>query len=248
MIARARALVALVALAAVVLAGTGVDAQQAQPQAPTPAAAPTRADTAALRLLERSAAAYQGARTLRAEFTQRISNPRTRTAFESVGEFFQRGATHFAFKFSKPPEDRIVSDGEVLWLYSPSTARGQVYKLPRGAGAGMDLASSVLKDPARRYTVTAGADTVIDGRAVRAVVLVPKAQGMAFMRAVLWLDVQNALVRRAEFAEATGATRTLEFRNIRTGASLPRDAFVFVPPAGVRVIDQAAMMGGSTRP
>lgn len=210
-----------------------------------PAVAQTRADSTALALLERAAKAYQGARTLRAEFTQALTNPRSRTDLRSSGEFFQRGADRFAFKFSAPAEDRIISDGQVLWLYAPSTTRGQVFKLPRGAGMGMDLASGVLKDPARRYTVTAMGDTTLDGRAVRAVRLVPRAQGAPFTRATLWLDTQSALVRRAEFIEASGLVRTLAFTNIRVGATLPRDAFVFVVPEGVRVIDQAAMLGGT---
>ncbi len=209
---------------------------------------PSAADSAALRLLERAAKAYAGARTLRAEFTQQLANPRTRTDLRSAGEFFQRGEKYFAFRFSAPAEDRIVSDGESLWLYAPSTARGQAYKMPRAAGQGMDLASTVLRDPARRYTVTSAGDTTLDGIAVLAVRLVPRAQATAFQRATLWLDSRDALVRRAEFTEASGLIRTLHFTNIRLGSSLPRDVFKFTPPAGVRVIDQAAMLGGSGRP
>lgn len=205
-------------------------------------------DSAAVALVERAAKAYQGARTLRATFTQELVNPRTRTRLVSKGEFFQKGATLFAFRFSEPAEDRIVSDGAVLWIYSPSTARGQVFKMPRAAGAGLDLASSVLREPAKRYTVTAVGDTTLDGRAVRSVLLVPRAPGAPFMRATLWLDVANALVRRAAFTEASGLVRTISFSGIRTGTVLPRDAFKFTPPEGVRVIDQAAMLGGSVRP
>ena len=212
-----------------------------------PAAAQTN-DSAAVALVERAAKAYQGARTLRATFTQELVNPRTRTRLVSRGEFFQKGAKLFAFRFSEPAEDRIVSDGAVLWIYSPSTARGQVFKMPRAAGAGLDLASSVLREPAKRYTVTAAGDTTLDGRAVRAVLLVPRATGAPFMRATLWLDVANALVRRATFTEASGLVRTISFAAIRTGTALPRDAFKFTPPEGVRVIDQAAMLGGSVRP
>lgn len=208
-------------------------------------AAQPRADSAALALLERAAKAYQGARTLRAAFTQSLTNPRTRTDLRSSGEFFQRGADRFAFRFTAPAEDRIVSDGQVLWLYAPSTTRGQVLKLPRGAGIGMDLASGVLREPAKRYTVTSLGDTTLDGRPVRAVRLVPKAAGAPFTRATLWLDSQSALVRRAEFIEASGLVRTLAFTDIRVGTALPRDAFVFVVPEGVRVIDQAAMLGGT---
>jgi outer membrane lipoprotein carrier protein len=220
-------------------------AAQDAPAGTVPPGRPLKADSAAVLLVERAARAYQGARTLRAEFTQTLSNPRTRTDLRSRGEFFQKGAQYFAFKFAQPPEDRIVSDGQVLWLYSPSTAKGQVFKMPRAAGAGMDLVSSVLREPSRRYTVTALADSTIDGRATRAVLLVPTAQGGMFTRATLWLDVGNALVRKVQFTEASGLVRTLTFSKIRLGSTLPRDAFVFVPPAGVRVIDQAAMLGGS---
>lgn len=211
-----------------------------------PAIAQTsRTDSAAVALLERAAATYQSSRTVRAEFTQTLTNPRTAAVFRSSGEFFQRGAQHFAFRFTDPPDDRIVADGAVIWLYLPSTAKGQVLKVPRAAGAGMDLAASLLREPARRYTVTAAPDTTIDGRTVRVVRLVPRTADAVFTRATVWLDPTTALVRRAVFVEATGLVRTLHFSRLRTGTRLPRGVFTFVPPAGVRVIDQAVLLGGS---
>ena len=106
----------------------------------------------------------------------------------------------------------------------------------------------MLTEPARRYTVTAAGDTMLDGRAVRGMLLVPRSANAPFMRATLWLDTENALVRRATFTEASGLVRTVTFTSIRTGAALPRGVFTFTPPEGVRVIDQAAMLSGSVRP
>ncbi len=202
-------------------------------------------DSAALALLERAATAYGSGRTLRATFRQTLTNPRTKTVYTSRGEFLQRGADRFSFCFTEPAGDRIVSDGTVLWLYLPSTAKGQVLKVPKAAGGGLDLASTVLRDPARRYTVVAGADTVLYGRGLRPVQLTPKTPDSPFTRATLWIDPVNALVRRAEFIEASGLIRLLEFTEVRTGQRLAADAFTFVPPPGVRVIDQAALLGGS---
>lgn len=240
---------ALVALALV--SAAGLSAAPARAQSTNAAVATTplpRSDSASIALLERAGRAYKGARTLRAAFTQELVNPRTRTHLLSTGEFFQKGAQLFAIRFSQPAEDRIVSDGRVLWVYSPSTARGQVFKMERAAGAGLDLASSVLTEPARRYTVTALGDTTLDGYAVRAMLLVPRSPNAPFLRANIWLDAANALVRRAVFTEASGLVRTVTFTAIRTGTTLPRDVFRFTPPEGVRVIDQAAMLGGSVRP
>lgn len=205
-------------------------------------------DSTALALLERTAVAYRSARTLRAGFTQTLTNPRTGTVYTSRGEFFQQGAERFAFRFSEPAEDRIVADGATLWLYLPSTAKGQALKVPRAAGGGMDLAASVLDQPARRYIVTAGADTTIDGSRVRSVRIAPRTPQSPFTRGVLWIDPAANLVRRAEFTEASGLVRLLEFGRIRTGGALADSFFTFVPPPGVRVIDQAALLGGSVPP
>ena len=101
-----------------------------------PAAAATAADTAAIALLERVAEAYRGARTLRAAFTQTLTPVGGGAPMTSRGEFLQAGASRFAFRFTEPAEDRIVADGRAVWLYLPSTLRGQAIRLPRGVGAG----------------------------------------------------------------------------------------------------------------
>lgn len=213
---------------------------QAVPTAP--------ADSVALALLERTSASYLSARTLRAEFMQTLTNPRTGNVMRARGTFMQRGTQQFAFDFREPPEDRIVADGEILWLYLPSTAKGQVLKVPRAAGAGLDLAASVLRDPRTRYRVEGGDQSTIDGRTVRAVRIAPRTNDAPFARGTLWIDTQDAIVRRAELVEHSGLVRLLDFTDVRIGVALPADAFKFTPPPGVRVIDQAAMLGGTVPP
>ncbi len=215
-------------------------AAQATPLAPS--------DSAALTLLERTSASYLSNRTLRAEFMQTLTNPRTGNVMRARGTFLQRGPQQFAFEFREPPEDRIVVDGEVLWLYLPSTAKGQVLKVPRAAGAGLDLAASVLKDPRARYVVEGGDQSTIDGRTVRAVRITPRTNDAPFARGTLWIDTQDAIVRRVELVEHSGLIRLLDFTDVRTGIPLPADAFKFTPPPGVRVIDQAALLGGTVPP
>lgn len=212
------------------------------------AAAPLAAqasDEAAMALLERTAAAYRSARTLRAEFTQTLTNPRTGNVLRSAGEFLQRGTQQFAFRFTEPSEDRIVADGEVLWLYLPSTAKGQVLKVPRAVGGGIDLAASVLRDVRTRYAVVAGADSTVNGRPVMALKLTPKSPDVPFSQGTLWVDPSSALILKALLVEATGLRRELVFGSVRAGVAIAAREFEFTPPEGVRVIDQAALLGGS---
>lgn len=230
---------------ATLLAGVmgGSLAAQAPTAAPTP-------ESAAAALLERTAAAYTGARTLRASFTQTLTTSRAGAPLRSRGEFLQQGARRFAFRFTEPADDRIVADGEGLWLYLPSTMKGQAIRMPRGAaaGAGLDLVGGLLTSPTRRYDVRATTDTVLDGRTLRRLLLTPRAAGTPFTSATMWIDPAGPVIRRAILLEPTGFTRTLEFTRVRLNSTLPRDAFRFVPPAGVRVVDQAALLSGTVPP
>ncbi len=214
----------------------------ASPSSAQSSSKPTARDSARVALLERTAATYRGTRSLRATFTQAITSVRGGPPMRSAGEFFQQGSQRFAFRFTDPPEDRIVADGEVLWLYLPSTSKGQVLKVPRAVGAGLDIAATVLREPARRFTISGLPDTTIDRTPVQVLHLVPKAGEAPFARTTLWIEPRSATVRRAVIVELSGLTRTLAFSRIRTGTTLPAGVFTFTPPPGVRVIDQAALL------
>ena len=232
------ALAAVIASAMVAPLAAPLTAQPASPNAP--------ADAEVAALLDRTATAYTGARTLRAAFTQTLTTSRAGAPLRSRGEFLQQGARRFAFRFTEPAEDRIIADGDGLWLYLPSTAKGQAIRMPRGAaaGAGLDLVGGLLTEPTRRYAVRAAADTLLEGRVLRRMTLTPRSGGAPFTTATLWIDPTGPVIRRAILLEPTGFTRTLDFTQVRLNARLPRGAFTFIPPAGVRVIDQAALLGG----
>ncbi|MDQ8145443.1 MAG: outer membrane lipoprotein carrier protein LolA [Gemmatimonadota bacterium] len=232
----AAGLIPLVALVVGLTRPTHLDAQPALPPS----------DSAALALLDRVATAYRGARTLRARFTQTLTPASGGRALTSRGEFLQAGAARFAFRFTDPADDRIVADGAAVWIYLPSTLRGQAIRLPRGvgAGAGLDLVASLLTDPARRYVVRALPDTTLAGRREAQVTLEPRAGGAPFSRATLRIDPARRIIVAATLREPSGLVRALTFSEVRLGARLPADAFIFTPPPGVRVIDQAALLGG----
>ncbi len=206
------------------------------------------ADSAALVLVERAAVGYSSERSLRATFVQTILTPRTGDVQTARGEFLQRGTSQFAFAFTEPAGDRIIADGEVLWLYLPSMAPGQVLKVPRAAGAGLDLATSLLRSPRERYTVRSLGDTLVERQTLRRLTLTPRTDDAPFRTAEIWIEPQDALIRRLVLAEPLGVIRTIDFTRVRIGGVIPDVAFVFTAPDGVRVIDQAAMLGGSVPP
>ncbi len=222
------------------LAALAASAGSASAQAPR--------DTAAAMALYRAAAAkFAGAKTLRASFEQTLISPVSTTPRTSRGELLQRPPTRFAFRFTDPPGDAVVSDGDALWVYLPSSAPRQVLKLPRELGSAFDVVSRLLSNPGDRTQVRVVPESDrVGGETVTVFALTPRSDGAPFQSAKVWIGA-DALVRQLEIEEPGGLRRRLRFSKMRLGVNLPKSAFVFTVPDGVRIVDQAALMGGGTR-
>ena len=193
-------------------------------------------------LVDRAAHSYRVAQSVRATFEQTLSSSATGGVHPSRGEYFQSGSK-FALRFSEPNGDAIVSDGTALWLYLPSSMKGQVMKMPSQAGEGLDILSELLAAPKTNYIATRLRDEQVDARATTVFALAPKKSDLPFSRATLWIGKADALIWQLEVVEQSGLVRRVRFTSVRTDSDLPPDAFVFNVPAGVKVLDQAALFG-----
>jgi outer membrane lipoprotein carrier protein len=193
-------------------------------------------------LVDRAAAGYRAARTVRASFEQTLSSPASGGVHPARGEYFQSGS-RFALRFADPSGDAVVNDGASLWLYLPSSAKGQVIKVPSEAGQGLDLLGELLAAPRASYVVARVRDETVDSHATAVFALSPKRPDMPFTRATLWIGKSDALIWQLETVEPSGLVRRVRFTSVRTDVDLPPDALVFDIPAGVKVIDQAALFG-----
>ncbi len=188
--------------------------------------------------LRRAEDAYHGLTTLRAEFTQTLVNPMLGGPEESHGTLFLDPPDRFAMRFANPEGDRIVADGTWLWLYAPSSVPDQVIRqsVPRAGMASPNLMGQFVDRPLERYDAEyLGVDTVA-GVEVDRVRLTPKVDGLGFRRAEIAVDRLAGLLRRMVVIEESGQRRTLVFRNIVTGVSIPPAEFRFDVPPGTRVV------------
>jgi len=204
-----------------------------------PVAARAEAQDAAA-IVGRSSRVYRSLASMRADFVQVIDNPMIDSA-ESRGTLVQAGPSKLAMRFTDPPGEAIVIDGEHVWVYTPSTVPGQVLrmKLPSGGPVyGYNMLAWFLDKPAERYTATYLRRDKLDGRTVDVVQLVPAVSDLPFEKAILWLDRDDALPRRLEITERTGALRTLTLAHLRVNQPVPSGTFTFKVPDGVRVVDR----------
>ena len=202
--------------------------------AATTAAAQSPADAA----LDRAVAAYAKVQTLRATFDQSLTNPITSRSAKAKGELLVKRPGRIAVRFTEPSGDRIVSDGEFVWIYLPTSAPGQVVRAHADAaqGTGMDVSTELLTAPRTKFDVADAGAATVNGRATRIVALTPRT-ARNYTKARLWIDDANGIVRQLELTENSGVVRTIVFRTIQLNPRLPASAFKFEVPKGVKVFD-----------
>src|SRR2546426_8224140 len=191
-------------------------------------------------ILDHASATYQTITSLSADFVQIITNPMIGTPDTTRGRLYQMRPSRFAMRFTAPKGDRIVADGRYLWLYTPSTAPGQVIRsrIPAVGTTGPNLIGQFVERPRERYSARYVYADSLGGAMVDVVALTPKQQDQPYSGAVIWVDRNDGLVRRIDITEASGQQRTVILGNLKVNRGAPGREFTFSPPAGVRVVDQ----------
>lgn len=197
--------------------------------------------------LQRAVAAYKNAETISASFNQTVTNPLTDRTLNTSGELLRRKPNMLSVSFNGADPDRIVADGSNLWIYLPSSAPGQVMKVPAAAGErGMfvDPMGQILSAPVTSYDLSESGAATVAGHQTHAITLTPKSRSALFTKATLWIDDSDGLVRQMETTEPSGLVRRIVVTRFQTNVTIPRSAFQFTPPPNVRVIDGTSMSAG----
>ena len=106
-------------------------------------------------IIDRAVAAYARLNSMRAEFRQTLTNPLTGNSQTTSGVILRQKPNLLSINFESG--DRVAADGSTLWVYLPSSAPGQVVKIPytgRNALA-VDPAQEFLDSPRSRFNVSA---------------------------------------------------------------------------------------------
>ena len=174
--------------------------------------------------LDRAVRAYKKVKTVRASFTQTITNPLLGATVKSAGELVQRRPNHVAVRFTDPAGDRIVADGSWVWFYLPSSTPGQVVRtrIANGVSGSPDLTAQFLDTPSSRFNVTDLGREKVNGRTARVLSLVPKPGIEAqFTKAVVWVDSADALIRQFELTEPSEVVRRVTITKLTLNPAIP---------------------------
>jgi len=191
-------------------------------------------------IIDRAAAAYARLNSMRADFRQTLTNPLTGNTQTTKGVILRRKPNLLSIDFESG--DRVAADGSTLWFYLPSSAPGQVIRMPYSGDNAItvDPANQFLNSPRTRFTVTSAGAANLAGRATHAVTLVPKRPNPAFTSAKVWIDDNDSSIRQFDLETANGLRRHVVITSFTANPDLSRASFRFTVPKGVKVVDQTS--------
>jgi outer membrane lipoprotein carrier protein len=191
-------------------------------------------------VIDRAVAAYAQLNSMRAEFTQTLTNPLTGSSQTTSGVILRKKPNLLSIDFDSG--DRVAADGSTLWVYLPSSVPGQVVRMPyTGSNASsVDPAEQFLNSPRARFTVTSSGTATVAGRATHAITLVPKRANATFTSAKVWIDDNDSSIRQFDVETANGLKRHVVITSFKANPDLSRSSFKFAVPKGAKIVDQAA--------
>jgi len=189
-----------------------------------------------LQILHAAAERYAGVETLCADFTQHLSVPLLGRERTGTGRLCQGRPNLFAMRFTDPPGDVIVVDGDFAWIYFPSNDVKTVLKssADRSAG-GRDFHREFLEDPESKYEIEYEGLDVVDGHETHRLRMVPRGP-VAYRVAVVWIDRGDPVLRQLRTEEENGSVRTVLLADVDFAAEPGADWFSFTPPEGALVM------------
>jgi len=194
-------------------------------------------------IIDRAAAAYARLNSMRADFSQTLTNPLTGSTQTTSGVILRKKPNLLSINFESG--DRVAADGSTLWVYLPSSVPGQVVRMPyTGANASaLDPADQFLNSPRTRFTVTSSGTATVGGRATHAVTLVPKRANSNFTSAKVWIDDNDSSIRQFDVETANGLKRHVVITSFTANPALSSASFRFAVPKGAKIVDQATGAG-----
>jgi outer membrane lipoprotein-sorting protein len=187
---------------------------------------------------------YQALSSFEAQFRQHFEDSSIDNLPDARGTLYQEGKNLLAMRFSDPPKEAIVLDGNFVYQYLPSTSPGIVKKFPQQNHPtyGTNFVGVFLDNPLDRYRITYVTSELIDGHTTDEVMMEPIKPGeLPFRRANVWFDRELGLPRKLHIEEQRNRARVLYLTSLRQNISIPPEIFtcdVSKLPKGTRVISQ----------
>jgi outer membrane lipoprotein-sorting protein len=145
-------------------------------------------------------------------------------------------------RFRFEADGQVVStDGQSVWSYTPANRQAVInrYTSPEKDRTPEGLLFHLLFRGAyaQDYAARDSGAVSVDGKPCRLIDLTSRREGAAVTAVRLWVETRTSFPLRVEYTDFNGDVTTYRLWGFRPGRKVPDEAFRFVPPAGVEVVD-----------
>ncbi len=166
-----------------------------------------------------------------AAFTQTVTSPDGAKKRTSSGTFEFARPNRFLFNYTKPFEQRIVADGQKVWIYDADLNQASSRRLSQALGA---TPAALLAGGSMEQDFDLAPLPAKGG--IEWVEAVPKAKDGAFKSVRIGFRGQS--LEAVEVVDAFGQRSSLQFTQFAANPPIPASTFVFVVPTGADVLEQ----------
>ena len=176
---------------------------------------------------------YADVNTFSADFDQVVLDENLNRIEERSGQMWLARPGKFRWDYEPPLEERVVSDGEKVWVYDIELEQITVRSLDRSLG----------RTPALLLAGKGNLDTTynLEDRGEHGkvfwVALVPKSNDGNFSE--IQLGFEGHELRLMQLLDQLGQITRIVFKDNETNPELTPTLFDFVPPPGVDVLDDS---------
>lgn len=175
---------------------------------------------------------YRSVQDASVTFSQHVLFGVTKSENRSRGTFVMKKGNKYRIEFD---EQTIVTDGKSLWSYSKANNQ-VIINAYREDPKSFSPDKVLVSVPENYVAAILGRDTV-RGREATILKLTPKSKRNSLRWLKVWVDDDDALMRRIQVYDASENTVTYDLDEIKLNSGVADSRFEFVPPQKSEVID-----------
>lgn len=173
-----------------------------------------------------------GAKTLRAQFTQTVLDRAGKVSNESSGTMQFSRPGKFRWEYSKPYPQLIVGDGQKLWIWDRDLNQVTVKKLSDSLGSSPAALLAGSNEIERSFTLIDGGNN--DG--IEWLQAQPKDRDTTFES--IRMGFGEAGIQMMELVDSFGQKTIIRFAKVEKNPKLAAETFKFSPPKDADVVGE----------
>ena len=177
---------------------------------------------------------YESMGAFSATFTQRLVHQESGSEETRNGNLLFQKPLRIRWETQKPDTELLVASEKEVWDYLPDEEVAYRYspEVVRDSRSVLQVITGQT-----RLDVDFSIESEKDENGMAVLRLYPREPSTQMVEAVIWVDKDSNLIRKAQILDFYGNTNEVTLNSLTPDAPIPAGAFQFTPPKGISIED-----------